>query len=92
MMPRANFLCFAAGLCVFSFFLLLLLLLLFFPPRGKFSTVSANDPANNLNLLRAVGQASQYEAKLVVLEYTGAPQTPDKRTLLVGKGITFDTG
>lgn len=56
------------------------------------TTVSARDPANNLNLLMAVGQASQYEPQLVILEHQGAPESPDERIMLVGKGITFDTG
>ncbi len=39
--------------------------------------------------LIAVGQGSAEEPKFIVLEYEGAPGAP---VVLVGKGITFDTG
>ncbi len=45
----------------------------------------------NLQLLYAVGRASQWPAKLITLEYRG-DKSSKKITALVGKGITFDTG
>lgn len=44
-----------------------------------------------LNLLLAVNKGSQYEPRLVVVEYKGG-KTSQKYTALVGKGITFDSG
>ena len=44
-----------------------------------------------LNLLQAVGQGSQYKPALAVLRYRGAGRK-DRPAVLVGKGITFDTG
>ncbi len=43
-----------------------------------------------MNLLLAVGKGSRYGTKLVVLEYTGSKTK--KKTALVGKGVTFDSG
>ncbi|EMY33476.1 peptidase M17 leucyl aminopeptidase domain-containing protein [Arthrobacter crystallopoietes BAB-32] len=43
--------------------------------------------------LLAVGSASQYGSRLVQLSYTPSDPAPDaKHVVLVGKGITFDTG
>lgn len=39
----------------------------------------------------AVGQGSQQKSKLIILEYTGTTKTKAPH-VLVGKGITFDTG
>jgi leucyl aminopeptidase len=44
-----------------------------------------------LGLLKAVGQGSPFPARLVILEYNGAPKSRE-RTAVVGKGITFDSG
>lgn len=44
-----------------------------------------------LNLLHAVGQGSNFPPRLIILEYKGNPKSW-KKTALVGKGITFDTG
>ena len=44
-----------------------------------------------MGLLTAVGQASPYGPRLIVLEYRGDPKSKDL-TALVGKGITFDSG
>ncbi len=44
-----------------------------------------------MNLILAVGKGSQYEPKLVILEYRGNPRIKE-RTAIVGKGITFDSG
>lgn len=41
--------------------------------------------------LLSVSAGSKEPAQLVILEYNGAPKT-QKPTVLVGKGITFDTG
>jgi leucyl aminopeptidase len=47
--------------------------------------------ARGLNLLHAVGRASQWPPKLIVLEYWGASKKIAP-IAMVGKGITFDTG
>ncbi|XP_023226527.1 uncharacterized protein LOC111627189 [Centruroides sculpturatus] len=44
-----------------------------------------------MNLLLAVNAGSPVEPRLVVVEYSGAPESPEK-IALVGKGITFDSG
>lgn len=45
--------------------------------------------AEKMGGLLGVGQGSAEEPKFIVLEYEGAPGAP---VVLVGKGITFDTG
>ena len=40
----------------------------------------------------AVSQGSEQPPRLVVLQYNGAKKKTDKPIVLVGKGITFDTG
>jgi leucyl aminopeptidase len=45
--------------------------------------------AEQMGGLIAVGQGSAEEPRFIVLEYQGAPGAP---VVLVGKGITFDTG
>lgn len=45
-----------------------------------------------LNLLRAVGRASKWPPRLVILEYHGDKSRKKNVTALVGKGVTFDTG
>ena len=47
--------------------------------------------ALGMNALLAVSLGSEREARLVVLEYTGK-QDQSKPVVLVGKGVTFDTG
>ncbi len=47
--------------------------------------------ALGMNALLAVSRGSEREARLVVLEYTGK-QDQSKPVVLVGKGVTFDTG
>jgi leucyl aminopeptidase len=44
-----------------------------------------------LRLLEAVGQGSATPPRLIIMEYAGNRSTKDK-TLIVGKGITFDSG
>lgn len=44
-----------------------------------------------MGALLSVGQGSERESQLIVLEYKGGKKT-DKPIALVGKGITFDTG
>lgn len=44
-----------------------------------------------MHLLLSVSQGSKQGAKLIILEYKGAAKT-EKPLVLVGKGITFDTG
>ncbi|PIT14975.1 leucyl aminopeptidase [Snodgrassella alvi] len=45
-----------------------------------------------MNALLAVAQGSSAGAYLIELQYHGAPNTEDKPVVLVGKGITFDSG
>jgi len=47
--------------------------------------------AQGLGLLEAVGQASPYPPRLIVMKYDGNPRSKQK-TAIVGKGITFDSG
>lgn len=47
--------------------------------------------AKGLNLLWAVGRGSQHKPRLITLIYRGGPKSM-KPVLLVGKGITFDSG
>lgn len=44
-----------------------------------------------LGLLYAVGRASPHDPAFFTLQYTGNPRSKD-HTVIVGKGITFDTG
>ncbi|MEM8727931.1 MAG: leucyl aminopeptidase [Chlamydiota bacterium] len=44
-----------------------------------------------MGLLLAVGSGSRVDPALVILEYRGAPGKKDL-TMVVGKGVTFDTG
>lgn len=44
-----------------------------------------------LGLLKAVGQGSPFPPRLIIMRYIGAPRLR-KKTALVGKGITFDSG
>ncbi len=45
----------------------------------------------NLNLLWAVGKGSMHKPRLIILEYQGSKKK-SKPILLVGKGITYDSG
>jgi leucyl aminopeptidase len=45
-----------------------------------------------MNALLAVAQGSSAGAYLIELQYHGAPDAEDKPVVLVGKGITFDSG
>lgn len=40
----------------------------------------------------AVGQASEHQPRLVVLEYNGTGKKNSRPVALIGKGVTFDTG
>ncbi|WP_029905786.1 M17 family metallopeptidase [Mycoplasmopsis opalescens] len=46
---------------------------------------------NKMGLLLSVNRGSMYEPRVVVIEYNGDPSSKEK-TVLVGKGITFDSG
>jgi leucyl aminopeptidase len=46
---------------------------------------------NKLNLIYSVGLGSAQESRLIILEYNNGPKS-EKPTLLVGKGVTFDSG
>lgn len=45
-----------------------------------------------LHLLHAVGQASQFPPRYIELYYKGDPENPEDKIMIVGKGITYDTG
>ena len=45
-----------------------------------------------LHLLHAVGQASRYGPRYVELFHKGDPEHPEDIMMIVGKGITFDSG
>ncbi|TNK83425.1 peptidase M17 [Mycoplasmopsis pullorum] len=47
--------------------------------------------AHKMGLILSVNKGSTHEPRVVVIEYNGDNSTSDK-TVLVGKGITFDTG
>ncbi|WP_027334647.1 M17 family metallopeptidase [Mycoplasmopsis felifaucium] len=44
-----------------------------------------------MNLILAVNRGSTHEPRVVVIEYKGDPWN-GKKTVIIGKGITFDTG
>ena len=46
----------------------------------------------NMNCLVAVGQGSETPAKLIICKYSHPDCKKDKPIVLVGKGVTFDTG
>jgi leucyl aminopeptidase len=46
----------------------------------------------NMNALIGVGQGSSNDPRVVVMKYTGNPETKDIHLGLVGKGVTFDSG
>ena len=46
---------------------------------------------NKMGLLLAVNSGSNYDARVVVIEYKGNPNSKEKQAL-IGKGITFDAG
>jgi len=48
--------------------------------------------ALNMNILLAVSQGSENEAQLILLEHAPAGTEQQAPLILVGKGITFDTG
>ncbi|HAD41563.1 MAG TPA: leucyl aminopeptidase [Plesiomonas shigelloides] len=45
-----------------------------------------------MNAYLAVGQGSQNESLMSVIEYKGASNPDDKPIVLIGKGLTFDSG
>jgi leucyl aminopeptidase len=47
---------------------------------------------NNIIGTYTVNKGSEREARFIVLEYNGAKKKSDRPYVLVGKGITFDTG
>lgn len=58
----------------------------------KYTVLTEKELKNKgLGLLYAVGMGSPYPPRLVFLDYTGDPKSK-KRTAIVGKGITFDSG
>lgn len=45
----------------------------------------------NMGLIYAVGRASPHDPAFIIVEYKGNPKSKDL-TVLVGKGVTYDTG
>ncbi|MFA6427175.1 MAG: leucyl aminopeptidase [Candidatus Magasanikbacteria bacterium] len=45
-----------------------------------------------MGLLLGVAKGSQEEPKFIVVEYKGASKATEKPTVLVGKGVTYDSG
>ena len=45
-----------------------------------------------MGLLLAVGQASVHDPALIILDYNGLGKRAKEHTIVVGKGITYDTG
>ena len=45
-----------------------------------------------MNLLLAVGRASNKDSKMVIMEYKGDPKSNEYKVALVGKGVCFDSG
>jgi leucyl aminopeptidase len=45
-----------------------------------------------MNLLEAVGKGSHNEPQFIVMEYWGSKNKKDAPLVLIGKGITYDTG
>lgn len=45
-----------------------------------------------MGALLAVGQGTESETKLICIEYWGAGKSKEKPIVLIGKGITYDTG
>ncbi len=48
--------------------------------------------ANKMVGIQAVNQGSAKEPRFIIMEYNGAPKSDAQPIVLVGKGITFDTG
>lgn len=48
--------------------------------------------SKGMELIETVGKGSENEPRFVVAEYWGAESKSQRPTVLVGKGITFDTG
>lgn len=46
----------------------------------------------NMNLVEAVGKSSHNEPQFIVMEYWGSKNKKDAPLVLIGKGITYDTG
>jgi leucyl aminopeptidase len=64
--------------------------------KGSGVKVTAFGPkeltANNMIGTISVNQGSVKEARFIIMEYRGAPKKDTPPIVLVGKGITFDTG
>ncbi|MES2749418.1 MAG: leucyl aminopeptidase [Patescibacteria group bacterium] len=52
----------------------------------------ANIKKQKLNLVEAVGKGSHNEPQFIVMEYFGAKNKKEAPLVLIGKGITYDTG
>ncbi|OCG25520.1 leucyl aminopeptidase [Gilliamella sp. App2-1] len=59
----------------------------------KVTCLGENELAKlNMNAYLAVGRGSQNESIMTVMEYQGAKDKKDQPYVLVGKGLTFDSG
>lgn len=62
-------------------------------PKIKTTVLGENELSKlGMNAYLAVGQGSQNESKLTIMEYTGAQHKSEKPIVLIGKGLTFDSG
>jgi leucyl aminopeptidase len=59
---------------------------------GIFVLSGADLLKEGLHLLHAVGQAARHAPRYIELTHKGDPANPEDVILLVGKGITFDSG
>lgn len=48
--------------------------------------------AKGMNALLAVGQGSERESRLAIMQWNGADNLKDKPLAIVGKGVSFDSG
>ncbi|MGB0925323.1 MAG: leucyl aminopeptidase family protein [Minisyncoccia bacterium] len=61
-------------------------------PKTKVKILEEKDlKKNKMNLVLAVGQGSAEKSKFIIIEYMNGPKN-QKPTVIIGKGITFDTG
>lgn len=61
-------------------------------PKTKLKILEEKDIKKlNMNLIYAVGIGSQEKSKFIILEYKNG-KINEKPTVIIGKGITFDTG
>jgi leucyl aminopeptidase len=57
-----------------------------------YKVLTAREMRARGNLIQTVGKGSENEPRFVVAEYWGAGKDKGRPSILIGKGITFDTG